>query len=100
VPLTLYSLGSAGMGIVGLFSSTTSLIEESQIFDWELVLLEMFQPVVEMKQAALVITVLRRWVWVTGAFRHIDFDASPWLSPFFGNSNHGHFALDFDNITI
>ena len=86
-------LGSAGMGVVSLLTSTLGLIGgltnfglgTSAIRD-----VSAANSTGDETRVALVITVLRRWVWVTGALGAlIILLFSPWLSQLtFGNSNY------------
>jgi len=86
-------LGSAGMGIVGLLNSTTGLIGgitnfglgTSAVRD-----VSAANSTGDKSRIALVITVLKRWVWVTGALGSlIVFLLSPSLSQIaFGNSDY------------
>jgi len=92
-------LGSAGMGIVGLLNSTIGLIGgitnfglgTSAVRD-----VSVANSSGNIDRIGLVVSVLRRWVWVTGIFGAlIVLLLSPWLSKLtFGNNNYiGVFAL-------
>ncbi|CAM2921217.1 O-antigen translocase [Flavobacterium frigoris] len=86
-------LGSAGMGIVGLLSSATGLIGGITNFGLGTIAVRDVSAANssgDETRVALVITVLRRWVWVTGALGTlIVLLLSPWLSQItFGTSNY------------
>lgn len=86
-------LGSVGMGVVGLLTSTTSLIGgitsfglgSSAVRD-----VSAANSSGDNSRVGLVVNVLKRWVWVTGAAGTlIVLVLSPWLSQLtFGNSNY------------
>ncbi|MBP2283106.1 O-antigen/teichoic acid export membrane protein [Flavobacterium sp. CG_23.5] len=86
-------LGATGLGIVGLLNSTTSLIggitnfglSTSAVRD-----VSVANNNGDDMRVGLVVSVLRRWVWVTGAFGTLlVLLLSPWLSEItFGNSNY------------
>jgi O-antigen/teichoic acid export membrane protein len=86
-------LGSAGLGIVGLLTSTIGLIGGVTNFGLGTSAVRDVSTAHgsgDFTRVALVITVLRRWVWLTGALGTLTvFLLSPWLSEIaFGNSNY------------
>lgn len=86
-------LGSAGMGVVGLLNSTTSLIGGITNFGLGTSAIRDVSAANssgDNTRVGLVVSVLRRWVWVTGALGLlIVLLLSPWLSQItFGNSNY------------
>ena len=95
-------LGSAGMGVVSLLTSSVGLIGgitnfglgTSAIRD-----VSVAYSTGDKTRVSLVVTVLRRWVWVTGALGAvIVLVLSPWLSQFaFGNNNY---VLSFSLISV
>jgi len=86
-------LGPAGMGIAGLLSSTTGLIAGLTNFG---IGVSAVRNVAEAEGAgnkiriSVVVTVLRRWVWITGLLGTIiTIIFSPWLSQLtFGNKDY------------
>lgn len=86
-------LGSAGMGVVGLLTSTMGLIGGITNFGLGTSAIRDVSNANnsgDKTRVGLVITVLRRWVWVTGALGAlVVLLLSPWLSWIaFGNSNY------------
>lgn len=86
-------LGSAGMGIVGLLTSTIGLIGGITNFGLGTSAIKdvsVAHSSGDDARVGLVISVLRRWVWVTGALGTlIILVFSSWLSQItFGNSNY------------
>jgi O-antigen/teichoic acid export membrane protein len=86
-------LGSAGMGVVGLLNSTTGLIGGITNFGLGTSAIRDVSAANSSgddTRVGLVVSVLRRWVWVTGSLGAlIVLLLSPWLSQLsFGNSNY------------
>ena len=86
-------LGPAGMGIIGLFQTTISLIGSLTDFGLRRVAVKDIAAAVgsnNLKKVALVVTVLRRLVWATGLLgAFITFSTAPWLSQLtFGNKDY------------
>ncbi len=86
-------LGSTGMGVVGLLTSTAGLISGITNFGLGTSAIRDVAAANssgDESRVALVISVLRRWVWVTGGLGAlIVLMLSPWLSQIsFGNSNY------------
>jgi O-antigen/teichoic acid export membrane protein len=86
-------LGSAGMGVVGLLSSSLSLIGGFTNFGLGTSAVRDVSAANnngDETRVGLVVSVLRRWVWVTGALGTLTvLLLSPWLSELaFGNNNY------------
>src|SRR5665647_1277060 len=83
-------LGPTGMGISGLLTSTTSLISGLTNFGLGTSAVKNVaasNATGNRTKIAIVVTVLRRWVWITGLFGAlVILVLSPWLSQLtFGN---------------
>ncbi len=86
-------LGPSGMGVAGLFTSTIGLIASITNFGLGTSAVRDIAAADtsgEDRRMALVTTVFRKWVWVTGMLgAFITLIASPWLSELtFGNRNY------------
>lgn len=86
-------LGATGMGIVGLITSTTGLITGLTNFGLATSAVKSVASANgtgNQTRIAIIITVLRRWVWVTGLLGMIvTILAAPWLSQLtFGNRDY------------
>ncbi|MDI5950746.1 O-antigen translocase [Flavobacterium yafengii] len=95
-------LGSAGMGVIGLLSSTIGLIGGISNFGLGISAVRDVSAANSSgddSRVGLVVGVLKRWVWVTGILGVlIVFLLSPWLSELtFGNSDY---ILSFALISI
>lgn len=97
-------LGSAGMGIMGLLNSTIGLIGgitnfglgTSAVRD-----ISLANSSGNEKRISLVVSVLRRWVWVTGGLGAIIvLLLSPWLSQITFNSGKYVFSYALISITL
>lgn len=97
-------LGPAGIGIIGLLNSTISLLAGMTNFGLGT---SAVKNVAEANgtgdsmRVAIIITVLRRWVWMTGFLGFsITLFLSPWLSTLtFGNSDYTY-AFAWISITL
>ena len=86
-------LGPTGMGIAGLLTSTTSLIGGLTNFGLGTSAVKNVAAANvtgNQTRIAIVITVLKRWVWITGILGFlVTLGLSPWLSELtFGNHNY------------
>ena len=97
-------LGPTGMGIVGLLQSTINLISSTTNFGLRTSAVKDIATAVStnnIERVSVVVTVLRRLVWITGLLGAlITFITSPWLSQFtFGNSDYTY-AFMWLSITL
>lgn len=95
-------LGPAGMGVVGLLNSSTGLISALTNFGLSTSSVKnvaVANATKDQTRVARVVTVIRRWVWITGLLGTLVTVAlAPWLSELtFGN---GDYTLSFIWISI
>lgn len=97
-------LGPAGMGIVGLLTSTTGLIASITNFGLGTSAVKNIAEALgtnNENRIATIITVLRRLVWGTGALGAIiTFALAPWLSKLTFGNTHYAFAFYWVSITL
>jgi len=97
-------LGPIGMGIAGLLTSTTSLISALTNFGLGTSAVRNVAEangIGDKTKVSIIVTVLRRWVWVTGLLGAIlTIFLSPWLSQLtFGNKDYT-LAFIFLSVTL
>nr|WP_255651221.1 O-antigen translocase [Cesiribacter sp. SM1] len=86
-------LGPAGIGVVGLLTSAVDLINSFASFGLSTSAVKdvaAAHSTNDLHRSGVVVTVFRRWVWITGLFATLLMIASsPWLSKLtFGNSEY------------